>query len=209
MKNKMKDSGGKDPHLFLSYKSSDFDGQSDLEIFQALKNGSSVAFKYIYNKYVDFLYDYGLKFTSDSQLVEDCLHDLFLELWSRRGLNDIRNLKAYLATCFRRKIISAEKKLLKFEKITGGKEFEIKLSDQLMDLPETQHLDMDALKNALNNLPARQKEALYLRFYDHLSCDDISQIMAISRQSVYNILHKALIKLRNKLTIILIFIISI
>ncbi|MDN5205028.1 sigma-70 family RNA polymerase sigma factor [Fulvivirgaceae bacterium BMA10] len=201
MKNQAEDKLRKDAHLFLSYKSSDFDSHSDEEIWQALLKGSSIAFKYIYNKYADLLYDYGKKITKDNQLIEDCLHDLFIELWSRKASSaNIRNLKAYLIISFRRKIISAEKKLSKYEKIASHQKFEMDLTDNLSELMEKEDNNLSALKDALNELPQRQKEALYLRFYNHLSCQDIAEIMAINPQSVYNLLHKALLMLKNKFT---------
>ena len=53
------------------------------------------------------------------------------------------------------------------------------------------------LQRILNNLPRRQKEILYLRFYEGMDQDRIAQVMGLNRQSVYNLLHEAINGLRK------------
>jgi RNA polymerase sigma factor (sigma-70 family) len=49
----------------------------------------------------------------------------------------------------------------------------------------------------LNNLSRRQREVIYLRYYDDLTYEEISQVMGLNYQSVMNHLHKALKALRS------------
>ena len=53
--------------------------------------------------------------------------------------------------------------------------------------------------DALNKLPKREKEIIYLRFYQNLEISEIVEVMEINSQSVYNLLHKALSHLRDPL----------
>jgi len=53
------------------------------------------------------------------------------------------------------------------------------------------------LKLALSTLSKRQHEVIYLKFYQHLDHGQIAEQMDISRQSVYNLLHESLQKLRS------------
>jgi RNA polymerase sigma factor (sigma-70 family) len=50
---------------------------------------------------------------------------------------------------------------------------------------------------SLNKLPRREKEIIYLRFYQELEVTEIVEIMEINAQSIYNLLHKALGHLRE------------
>ena len=52
----------------------------------------------------------------------------------------------------------------------------------------------------ISKLPPRQQEALYLRYYAQLSYEEISLIMAISIQSVTNLVFKSVRALRENLT---------
>ena len=53
------------------------------------------------------------------------------------------------------------------------------------------------LEQVMNQLPARQKELIYLRFHQNLSFEQIAEIMQLGRQSVYNLLQKSLLSLRR------------
>ncbi|WP_313982306.1 sigma-70 family RNA polymerase sigma factor [Xanthocytophaga flavus] len=55
------------------------------------------------------------------------------------------------------------------------------------------------LQQELNKLPQRQKEALYLVFYQELSYQQITKIMQLQYQTVRDLVHKALKTLREKL----------
>ena len=64
-------------------------------------------------------------------------------------------------------------------------------------LLEKEQLTVHKVKEAINQLPVRQQEALYLRYFEGMDVDHIAQIMHINRQSVSNHLHKALTYLRE------------
>src|SRR6185436_17141094 len=53
------------------------------------------------------------------------------------------------------------------------------------------------LRKTLSLLSKRQKEIIYLKYYQHLDHGQIAEIMNISRQSVYNLLHEVINKLRS------------
>jgi RNA polymerase sigma factor (sigma-70 family) len=48
----------------------------------------------------------------------------------------------------------------------------------------------------INVLPKRQKEIIYLKFFENLGREEIADIMQISPQAVSNLLQKALKNLR-------------
>ena len=64
---------------------------------------------------------------------------------------------------------------------------------------ENNNIKLDLLQGAINKLPDRQKEAVYLRYYNNLSGQEIAEIMNINHQSVRSTLAKALNNLRDDL----------
>jgi RNA polymerase sigma factor (sigma-70 family) len=48
----------------------------------------------------------------------------------------------------------------------------------------------------LNNLPTRQKEVVYLFFFENMSISQISEVLEINYQSVMNLKQRALLKMR-------------
>ncbi len=70
--------------------------------------------------------------------------------------------------------------------------------EDLMVENETRQSLHEHLLQALNLLPARQREAVYLRYYEELSYKEVASIMGVNYQSVVNLLFKAMTALRKK-----------
>ena len=79
---------------------------NDLDIWRNLKRGDKRALESIYREHASALLKYGRKFVADGQLVEDCLQDLFIDIWQKRqNLSDTDSIKKYLLVSLRRLII--------------------------------------------------------------------------------------------------------
>ncbi len=57
------------------------------------------------------------------------------------------------------------------------------------------------LAAALNQLSPRQKEAVYLRFYENLSYEEIAQVMTVTVPYLYELMHKSIRSLRKHMTL--------
>jgi RNA polymerase sigma factor (sigma-70 family) len=53
------------------------------------------------------------------------------------------------------------------------------------------------LRKTMAQLSKRQHELIYLKFYQHLDHAQIAGLMNLNRQSVYNLLHETIQKLRS------------
>jgi DNA-directed RNA polymerase specialized sigma24 family protein len=85
---------------------------SDLEIWQSFKKGDKNSFTKIYQLYAKSLLNYGvtLRISSNLSVVEDCIQDLFLELWqSRENLTDTDSIKFYLFRALKNKLMRTVK----------------------------------------------------------------------------------------------------
>jgi len=102
---------------FISYKKEsglnylDQDKLSDKILWEAFKQGDELAFIRIYKNYSKLLYDYGCKYSSDKEMVRDCLQDFFLYLRKNRlGFGATNSIKLYLFKAFRRRVVDYHKK---------------------------------------------------------------------------------------------------
>ena len=176
----------------------------DSVVWIAFKSGDRPAFNYIFQKYVKLLYAYGGKVTKDQNLVEDCIQDLFVELWQRRdSLSDVNSIKFYLLKSLRRRIIrklSSEKVLISqdIDTIDSYSEVEYPLESKMIEeqLAYEQH---EKLFKAMSLLSKRQREAIYLKFYEKISYEQLAEIMNLGIKSAYNIVGKAIETLRKNI----------
>ncbi|GJM29035.1 MAG: DNA-directed RNA polymerase sigma-70 factor [Cyclobacteriaceae bacterium] len=165
--------------------------QQDEELWSAFKQGSLIAYKFIYEQNIDPLFQYGNSIIADSELVADCVQDLFVDLYRRRSnLGEVHNIKGYLLISFRRRLFDSLKKQKKNLHVEQYG-FEILMSESIGEINLADE-KKESIRSALNLLSYQRREAIYLRFFNDLSCADIGKIMGIKTQSVYNLLSSGL-----------------
>ncbi|MDF1694966.1 MAG: sigma-70 family RNA polymerase sigma factor [Saprospiraceae bacterium] len=177
---------------------------SDKEIWNNLRSGDQKALEQIYRSYFSTLYTYGKRFTKDENTVEDCIQELFVELWNRRTkLSETNAIKPYLLISLKRKIFHTVKKLRKStDTELEEKYFDIELSiDEILIAKETTTEQKNNLTSAFNELSDRQKEILYLKYYSEMDYNEISRIMDLNYQSARNLVSRALQKLSKHMMI--------
>lgn len=171
-------------------------------LWQSFKQGDVEALEKIYIEYFDLLCLYGRQFSPDDPLlVEDCIQDLFIQLYTnshKNKLADTNSIKFYLMKSLRRMICNA-KKIVAKKNIT--------FSGQVKDIPDTEpglleceiyDLNRENLLNQIQRLPARQREAIYLRFFSEMEFHEIADKMHLTVKSVYKLIYKAVDGLRHK-----------
>jgi len=182
---------------------------SDLLRWKQLKSGDKKALEMIYRQEADFLLTYGKKFSKNMPLVEDCVQDLFVELWrNREGLSNTDSIRRYLLVALRRKIIRQLGKSQKVEsdKSPADTDFAAELAiDTQLIAKELSEEQSKKLKVAFQHLSSRQQESIYLKFYAGMDYKDIAEVMDINYQSVRNLIFNALGKLRKYLSLLLLF----
>ena len=171
-------------------------------LWESFKAGNYAAFEKIFRVHYSFLLNYGLRFNPDDDEVKDCIQILFLNIWERKeylGISD--SIRNYLMASLRRLILKRLKMNSVFVELTHeDPEFQIELSPEsqmIYDQTVTENRNM--LNGAIQSLPDRQKEALYLKFYNDHSFADIAVIMNISTRAVYKLIYKALDSLNEEL----------
>ncbi len=176
----------------------------DSTLWLSFKKGNDLAFSILYNKYVQRLYSYGMHSCRDKDLVLDCLQELFTLLWDRREkLSEVTCVNYYLFKSFRRLLMN---------RLTVGRKFLISLSDRDsygFDFSPSQEDTLieeeweternKKVRNSLHSLTKRQREAIYLKFFNQLSYHEVAAIMDLHVDSVYNLISKSIDLLRKKL----------
>src|SRR4051812_16730497 len=96
--------------------------EDDIQLWDEFRRGNEQAFARIYNSHIRALLSYGTKLSADMNMVEDCIHDLFIELWDRKAfLGNTSSIKLYLFKGLKRKIIHA---LIKNRKHTASNDLD-------------------------------------------------------------------------------------
>jgi RNA polymerase sigma factor (sigma-70 family) len=179
----------------------------DKKIWNNLRNGDQKALEDIYRTYFSELFSYGKRLSKDESTVEDCIQELFVELWNKReNLSETDAIKPYLFVSLKRKIFHTIKKLRKTtDTELEEKYFDVELSiDQILIAKETTAEQKSNLQSAFNELSDRQKEILYLKYYSEMDYEEISSIMKMNYQSARNLVSRAIQKLAKHMLVMFI-----
>jgi RNA polymerase sigma factor (sigma-70 family) len=163
--------------------------------------GDKHAFSEIYLAFHDDLYRYGIKLCRDHETVNDCIQNLFLRLWkNRNNLKPVREVKPYLFRSLRNHIvdiIELEKQTMTLNhEVDEAYAIEFNAEDFIIssqDEKETQ----EKIISMLNQLPPRQRHAIYLRYFEEMEFETISQVMNMNVQSVRNSICRGLQVMRK------------
>ncbi|MEY4541249.1 MAG: hypothetical protein RLZZ306_3006 [Bacteroidota bacterium] len=174
----------------------------ETENWNAFRGGDRYSFSLIYEKYFNGLYNYGGKFSRDTEFVEDCIQDLFVKLWqNRENLSETQSVKNYLYKSLRNTIYSRLNKVVNLDiddDSISELDFNLEISHEAFMI-ESEHSQQMKIKleKALDNLTNRQREAVFLRFFEELTYEEVARLMQITIKALYKIIARALENLRE------------
>lgn len=162
--------------------------------------GDDQAYSWIYTHYIQVLYNYGLQITPDSEIVKDCIQDVFVKIYkAKKKLTVPQNPKVYLMIALKNNIYNTfnQERLQKnYAFSLYQTEEQLTVKNEFID-QEARHEEMNNIKRMMKILTPRQREVIYYRFIEELSYDEICQIMGLNYQSAYNLLQRSLQKIRE------------
>ena len=166
----------------------------DIILWNDFKKGDDKAFSLIYFQHAKVLYQYGTKFTSNYSLIEDAIQDLFIDLMNnRKSIGPTDNIRFYLLKSFRRKLLRSVQKESRYgddqvhEFYFGTK---ISVEEEFINR-EISNEKQQSLKQAIDGLSPRQKEAIFLRFQKGLTYNEIAELLSIGVDASRNLIFRA------------------
>ncbi|MCF2505218.1 sigma-70 family RNA polymerase sigma factor [Dyadobacter sp. CY107] len=178
-------------------------GQSDKVLWQQLKDGSELALGALIRQYFNPLLNYGLKFIRDEAFVKDCVQEVFIEIWNRRERVTVPDsVRAYLLSSVRKRVLreAYRQQILREEEpadLENNGHFVEFSPEWILIENETLAQTKERIEKVLSMIPKRQREVIYLRYYQNLERDEIAEIMNVNPQSVSNLLQTAYISMRE------------
>jgi RNA polymerase sigma factor (sigma-70 family) len=166
-----------------------------------IKENDREAYEYIYKKYVQPLFFYFLRFTTDRELIRDCIQDVFVKLYHHRSnllLND--GIHYYLFTSLKNTLLNHfrdQKTQVAIEDCEPYLVSERTVEENFVE-DETDSLRKAKVDTILGLLPARQRDAMRYRYIEEKKIEEIAKMMNMNRQSVSNLLQRAIQKIKTE-----------
>lgn len=171
--------------------------------WSAFTAGDERILERIYNTFFDVLYNFGRKYTTDEELVQDAIQDLFVRFWKNRAnLREPPSLKNYLFKAFRNHMVDRLKAESRYvaDELGDSHVFELVPSvEEVHVSDEVVHARKTKLNEAIERLTSRQREAVFLRFYEEFSYDEIANVLNITTKATYKLMARSIDAIREGL----------
>ncbi|KQS31067.1 RNA polymerase sigma factor [Dyadobacter sp. Leaf189] len=170
-----------------------------LELWYQSQAGDSLAFCQLADKQYRTLFNYAANFTSDKEFIKDSIQELLIHIWEKRQQIQIQFVTIYFLRALRNQLMQ------EFRKNNASHMLDIEQANQISDYQTVEtEIERNELFNenkakvrsALEELPRRQKEAIFLKYYEGMDNEQIADLMQVNRQSVANLLFKAISALK-------------
>ncbi len=174
---------------------------------QRLKEGDADSFSELFRQTHPRLMGYCRLFVKNQRDAEDIVQDCFFGLWkNRQRIHPHKSVESLLFVSVRNKCLNylKEHSLHTFEALHDGV-----VPDELqylyqIDFTEKKEMSLEeqlieALKKAIDELPARKKEILLKSKVQGMRQKDVSEELGISLKAVEKHLHEAKLELKLKL----------
>ena len=171
------------------------------QLVTAFCQGDDGAFSKLYDLYVNILFNYGMRLTSDQELLKDCIHDVFVRVYNKRSdQSAIRNFGSYIIIAlknkildeFRRQTFTSEVSVEEYSTRHAPDDIEREYIVNERDLMQQRHV-----ARLMKHLTRRQRQAITLYYIEERKYDEICGIMQMNYHSVRNLMHRGMVRLRE------------
>lgn len=174
---------------------------TDIELWKMIKQGDKAAFEELYHRYYSPLFAYAVRLRFGSEIIKDSLQDIFVRIYVKHSeLPEISYVKPYLYRSLVNALLDSVKSV-RNNVVSLDELADISIDDKGFDiLFEKGDADMQKaqlLKRGYEQLSAKQKNALYLRFIQEFSWNELAQMLEMSPHSCMNLVNRAICKLRG------------
>ena len=154
----------------------------------------------VYKNISPNIYRFGRRFTNDSDLIKDCIHDTFYKLCTEVDIEKIQNMNSFVFILFRNTLIDELKREKSTESINNEIQYDYKVEpsteERLIEIEDLQEINA-IIEEAFNCLTLREKEIISLYFMEQQTYEKITELLNITKSTAKNTVHNALKKIRE------------
>lgn len=163
--------------------------RDDDELLERMKEDDTDAYRELVERHIDRAYGLALRMLKNSADAEDATQDAFVKAWRNR--QGWQSGKAKFSTWLYRVVVN---RCIDFQRAPRGQWIEDvpEPADEADDAPTALHKRQiyGQLDGAMAQLPARQRAAVALSYYEDLSNGEIAEVLGLSISAVESLLKR-------------------
>jgi RNA polymerase sigma factor (sigma-70 family) len=176
-----------------------------LNLWQQSQAGDSLAFCQLADRQYRTLFNYATSYTSDREFIKDSIQELLIHIWEKRETIHIQFVSIYFLKALRNQLLqefrrnNTSRPLLDINDIDELSDYQTIETE--IEKNEVYSKNQVMVRTAINDLPRRQKEAVFLKYFEGMDNEQIADFMHVNRQSVANLLFKAISALKSAIPV--------
>lgn len=184
-------------------RKSDYDYEYIASLVIQSQRGSSNAFAELYVMTYDNVYNYACHYLHDTFLAQDIVQEIYIQ--ALRKINDLKNPSVFIAwlnqivfhVCYH----TCQKNNSQYGLVSDEMLFSIydEKTDRNPEAHAVQQDERSMLQQAVDELPATEKQIIIMKYYNQMTIDDIASALGISRSTVKRRLADTQKSLKKKL----------
>jgi RNA polymerase sigma factor (sigma-70 family) len=134
------------------------------------------------------------------QICMDAIHDVFCNLYANKKYEEILNIKYYLFSSLKNRLIDIHRSSSKVS-IFDIESLPFAVEVSVLDIiiaDDEQAILKASVEKLMASLTSRQREAIYLRYMQELSYEEIGVLLDMTPESVRKLVHRGIEKMRDK-----------
>ena len=190
---------GSDPY-------SDLNGVSDADLITLVTQGDQDALGLLYERYSRAVYSFSLRIVGDAQVAEEILQEVFVRAWQQGGSFQTArgSLITWLLSITHNLSIDEVRRRKRRPQKADSEEPELilaSLPDEGSDVEEEAWLSSlrASIQDALQQLPAAQREAIELAYFQGLTQREIADTLGEPLGTIKTRMRLGMLKLREQL----------
>ncbi|RZJ91148.1 MAG: RNA polymerase sigma-70 factor [Chryseobacterium sp.] len=180
---------------------------SDKELIASLREGDSLAYTEVYNRYFHLMLVFAYKKLRDEDLAKDFVQDLFTQVWVRRlDILVEGNLLQYLYISIRSKVLNYFCHQKVQEKYLDSlADFDSTYAPEQSDFYIREKQLADYIETQIKRLPSKMRRVFEMSRKEHLSHREIAHTLNTSESNVSHHINNAVKILRTKINTLFVF----
>ncbi len=169
-------------------------------LFDAFRNGDQKAFSGLYDLHAGMLYNYGYRLTTDMELLKDCIQDVFVKIYHKQfELEAVQNFKSYILISLKNKLCDESRRRVHLSDAAVD-ELDVAARENVEAdyiAHEKEQAEHKYIRRLMDKLSPRQRKAIELYYIEERKYEDICDILEMNYQSVRNLIHRGISRLRT------------
>lgn len=171
--------------------------KADLQLIQELKQGHRAAFSVLVLRHQKTMMKAALRITRDMSMAEDVVQESFIKAY--RKIDSFEGRSSFRSWMYQITLNTARNKLRSLKRESVNIENIVIATDNALEARLHKDTIFEMIKEEIDQLPEKQRQAISLRVFDDLSFKEIAEIMDCPYDTAKANYRHALLKLKDKL----------